>query len=84
MVSERLAAIRRALTHPQFYDGDIGADIRWLLALVERKADDHQLMADHSEALKFVREMSIQPCPHWCARDCLACRAKAWLHEAGK
>lgn len=43
-----------------------------------------KLVADHSEALKFVREMSIQPCPHWCADDCLACRAKAWLHEAGK
>ena len=42
------------------------------------------LMADHSEALKFVREMAIQPCPHWCAGDCLACRAKAWLHEARK
>jgi hypothetical protein len=39
---------------------------------------------DHSEALKFVREMSIQLCPHWCANDCLACRTKAWLHEAGK
>lgn len=42
------------------------------------------LVADHSEALKFVREMSIQPCPHWCVDDCLACRAKAWLHEARK
>lgn len=43
-----------------------------------------QLVADHSEALKFVREMSIRPCPHWCADDCLACRTKAWLHEANK
>jgi hypothetical protein len=43
-----------------------------------------ELLADHSEALRFVREMSIQPCPHWCHGDCLACRAKAWLHEAGK
>jgi hypothetical protein len=47
------------------------------------KADnDNKLLADHSEALKFVREMSIQPCPHWCANDCLACRARAWLHES--
>lgn len=45
---------------------------------------DLKVLADHSEALKFVREMSIHPCPHWCADDCLACRAKAWLHEAGK
>lgn len=49
---------------------------------VERERDT--LFADHSEALKFVREMSIQPCPQWCANDCLACRTKAWLHEAGK
>lgn len=42
------------------------------------------LFNDHSEAMKFVREMAIQPCPHWCAGDCLACRTKAWLHEAGK
>jgi hypothetical protein len=40
------------------------------------------LLADLSEALKFVREMSIQPCPHTCFDDCLACRAKAWLHES--
>lgn len=26
---ERLAAIRKALSHPQFYDGDIGSDLRW-------------------------------------------------------
>lgn len=45
---------------------------------------DLKVLADHSEALKFVREMSIQPCPHWCAKDCLACRTKAWLHEACK
>ena len=44
----------------------------------------HKLLADHSEALKFVREMSIQPCPHWCHDDCLKCRTKAWLHETGK
>jgi hypothetical protein len=27
----RVQQIERALQHPQFYDGDIGADIRWLL-----------------------------------------------------
>lgn len=48
----------------------------------QRSREESKLLADHSEALKFVREMSIQPCPHWCAHDCLACRAKAWLHEA--
>jgi chromosome segregation ATPase len=43
--SERLAAIRRALSHPQFYDGDIGADIRWLLSgyeLLRQHAKSHQ------------------------------------------
>lgn len=34
--AERLKAIKKALDHPQFYDGDIGADIRWLLRCVER------------------------------------------------
>jgi hypothetical protein len=48
------------------------------------KAENDQLLADHSEALKFVREMSIQPCTHWCVDDCLACRTRYWLHEAGK
>ena len=48
---------------------------------IERERDT--LLSDHGEALKFVREMSIQPCPPSCAHDCLACRTKAWLHEAG-
>jgi hypothetical protein len=50
---------------------------------IHSRAEELKLISDHSEALKFVREMSIQPCPHWCSDDCLACRAKAWLHEAG-
>jgi hypothetical protein len=32
--TERIAAIRRALEHPLYYDGDMGADIRWLLEIV--------------------------------------------------
>lgn len=49
MESERLAAIRRALAHPQFYDGDIGADIRWLLGDVA--ALKHELLgANHMKA----------------------------------
>jgi hypothetical protein len=36
--AERLAAIDLALSHPQYYAGDIGADIRWLLARVKRHA----------------------------------------------
>lgn len=38
--SDRIAAIRRALAHPMFYDGDIGADIRWLLK-------DNELLRTH-------------------------------------
>lgn len=34
-IIQRLTTIRRALTHPRFYDGDIGADIRWLLSSCE-------------------------------------------------
>ena len=37
---DRVAAIRRALEHPRFYDGDIGADIRWLLG-------DNELLRNH-------------------------------------
>lgn len=51
--SERLAAIRRALAHPQFYDGDIGADIRWLLSgyeLLRQHAKSHQ--RDYSSLAK--------------------------------
>ena len=47
--SDRLAAIRIALAHPQFYDGDIGADIRWLLSgyeLLRQHAKSHQ--RDHA------------------------------------
>jgi len=38
--AERLEAIRKALAHPMFYDGDIGADIRWLL-------DDNEMLRNH-------------------------------------
>lgn len=31
VMSDRVQQIERALQHPQFYNGDIGADIRWLL-----------------------------------------------------
>lgn len=49
--SHRLAAIRRALAHPQFYDGDIGADIRWLLSDVN--ALNHELLGANEMKAKF-------------------------------
>jgi hypothetical protein len=39
-----------------------------------------ELIRNYSVALEFVREMSSQACPHSCGGDCLACRAKEWLH----
>lgn len=72
-IIQRLTAIRRALTHPQFYDGDIGADIRWLLQgyeLLRQHAKSHQRdyaslakkldIADRQivALLDFVRELS--------------------------
>lgn len=66
-------------------DGVLGSVYTHVSSPPQRTSGDlSALFADHSEALKFVREMSIQACPHWCAKDCLACRAKAWLHEARK
>jgi hypothetical protein len=49
--SVRLAAIRSALAHPLYYDGDIGADIRWLLANVA--ALKHQLIGANEMKAKF-------------------------------
>jgi len=37
--TERLAEIRKALKHPLYYAGDIGADLRWLLQQVDPKGD---------------------------------------------
>ena len=48
---KRLASIRSALTHPQFYDGDIGADIRWLLS--EVNALTHELIGANEMKAKF-------------------------------
>lgn len=36
VVQNRRQGIARALSHPQYYDGDISADLRWLL---ERTAE---------------------------------------------
>lgn len=48
--ADRIAAIRRALAHPQFYDGDIGADIRWLLS-------DNEMLRQHAESHKRDYEL---------------------------
>lgn len=45
MTADRIDAINRALAHPQFYDGDIGEDIRWLLAL-------NKMLLQHAESHK--------------------------------
>lgn len=47
----RLAAIERALLHPRFYDGDIGADIRWLLAENRQFVQRQQALRGQIEAL---------------------------------
>lgn len=38
-----------------------------------------QLFTDHSVALEFVREIAGWECAIDC-ENCIACRAKAWLH----
>ena len=51
--SDRIAAICRALAHPMFYDGDMGADIRWLLANVA--ALKHELIGANEMKAKFEK-----------------------------
>lgn len=41
-MKDRITQIRRALEHPQHYDGDIGADIRWLLSQFSDAGDGNQ------------------------------------------
>lgn len=48
---DRIAAIHRALAHPMFYDGDMGADIRWLLANVA--ALKNELIGTNEMKAKF-------------------------------
>lgn len=51
--AERIKAIQKALCHPMFYDGDMGADIRWLLARVELLGDYERVNArDYAHAAK--------------------------------
>ena len=44
-VEERLAAIHRALAHQLYYNGDIGADLRWLLG-------GYELLQNHTKHQK--------------------------------
>jgi len=52
----------------------------------EQESDTlRQLLADHSVALEFVREIAGVPCEWGCSsmaneRPCIRCRANAWLH----
>jgi hypothetical protein len=48
---DRIAAIHRALAHPMFYNGDMGADIRWLLAHVA--ALKHELIGANEMKAKL-------------------------------
>ena len=78
--NERIAAIGRALAHPQFYDGDMGADIRWLLRENEllrnhcrhQKADGDSLETPIMKAERERDEARAQFDRHveWAADHC--------------
>lgn len=59
---ERVKAIQRALSHPQFYDGDIGADIRWLLAENELLRDYERVNARDYKALEATVLEFVKRC----------------------
>jgi hypothetical protein len=42
-----------------------------------------ELLADHSKALEFVREIASVKCVAECG-TCIRCRASEWLHTEGK
>ena len=60
---------------------------RYVLDKFDQGATDPQLLADHSVALEFVRELASTPCAWGCIADhpdeqpCIHCRAAKWLHS---
>jgi hypothetical protein len=60
--AERVKAIQRALSHPQFYDGDMGADIRWLLAENELLRDYERVGARDYKTLETTVLAFVKRC----------------------
>lgn len=60
LTDSRLVAIEKALSHHLYYDGDIGADIRWLVSRLREQIamDDYLLdrLADRTnESLRSIQ-----------------------------
>lgn len=91
---ERLALIRRALAHPQYYDGDIGADIRWLLeqldgpaggarGAAETTAPHVQRTPQSTGALIDLGPEGLPPRMSHEVEVCLGCGAQTRLRDCG-